>query len=376
MHLEKKILIVTSEYYPMPAAAAARVIPWVTELKPFCSEITVLTSNNASKEKTLVERSFFSVPNNKAKLFVRSIQELLLGLDLGLRILLKKEVSLCIITSPPFFMACCCAFFAKISGVEYVFDVRDRYPRVLQDLGVLKITSFLGKILQVLEAWVYRGANHVTTVTNGLLIELRSEFPSVEFHLLRNGFDEAVFSDELLDIKKADCFTVVYHGRLGRFYDIDSYLKIIELVAKLEPSIRFLMVGDFPAKILLLKSPNLEILPMMNLEDLSKKLSTCHLGICLLRELPAMKNAFPAKSYDFIGAGLPQIVGPAGELYDFIANMGGGISFKKIIPEDVVHAIIDLKNDPQQLAQMRNKVISNRNNFGRRMVTKSYFNSL
>ena len=113
-----------------------------------------------------------------------------------------------------------------------------------------------------------------------------------------------------------------------------------------------------------------------NFEDLSKKLSTCHLGICLLRELPAMKNAFPAKSYDFIGAGLPQIVGPAGELYDFIANMGGGISFKKIIPEDIAHAIIDLKNDPQQLAEMRNKVISNRNNFGRRMVTKSYFNSL
>ena len=40
------------------------------------------------------------------------------------------------------------------------------------------------------------------------------------------------------------------------------------------------------------------------------------------------------------------------------------------------NAIIDLKNDPQKLAEMRNKVISNRNNFGRRMVTKSYFNSL
>jgi glycosyltransferase involved in cell wall biosynthesis len=376
VHLEGKILIVTSEYYPMPAAAAARVMPWVSELKLFCSNITVLTSSNAYKEKGLVERSFFSVPNNKAKLFIRLVQELLLGLELGLKILIKKEVSLCIITSPPFFMACFCAFFAKISGVAYVFDVRDRYPGVLEDLGVLKLTSFLGQTLQGLEAWVYRGANHITTVTNGLLNELQSEFPDAKFRLLRNGFDEEVFSDELLDDKKADRFTVVYHGRLGRFYDIDSYLKIIELVGKLEPSIRFLMVGDFPTKILLFKSPNLKILPMMNLEDLSKKLSTCHLGICLLRELPAMKNAFPAKSYDFIGAGLPQIVGPAGELYDFIANLGGGISFDKIIVEDVAHAIIDLKNNPQKLAEMRNKVISNRNNFGRRIMTKSYFNSL
>lgn len=376
MRLNGKILIVSSEYFPIPAAGASRVIPWVNELLKLSFQPIVLSSSTVDKNDKLVEKSFFPTPSNKAALPVRLVQELLLGLDLGLRILLKKEVSLCIITSPPFFMACCCAFFAKISGVAYVFDVRDRYPRVLEDLGILELTSFLGKTLQGLEAWVYRGANHITTVTNGLLNELQREFPDVKFRLLRNGFDEEVFKDELLDSKKADCFTVVYHGRLGRFYDIDSYLKIIELVRKLEPSIRFLMVGDFPAKILLLKSPNLEILSMMNLEDLSKKLSTCHLGICLLRELPAMKNAFPAKSYDFIGAGLPQIVGPAGELYDFIANMGGGISFKKIIPEDVAHAIIDLKNDPQKLVEMRNKVISNRNNFGRRMMTKSYFNSL
>ena len=376
MRLNGKILIVSSEYFPIPAAAASRVIPWVNELLKLSFQPIVLSSNAVDKNDKLVEKSFFPIPSNKAALPVRLVQELLLGLDLGLRILLKKEVSLCIITSPPFFMACCCAFFAKISGVAYVFDVRDRYPRVLEDLGILELTSFLGKPLQGLEAWVYRGANHITTVTNGLLNELQREFPDVKFRLLRNGFDEEVFKDELLDSKKADCFTVVYHGRLGRFYDIDSYLKIIELVRKLEPSIRFLMVGDFPAKILLLKSPNLEILPIMKLEDLSKKLSTCHLGICLLRELPAMKNAFPAKSYDFIGAGLPQIVGPAGELYDFIANMGGGISFKKIIPEDVAHAIIDLKKDPEKLVEMRNKVISNRNNFGRRMVTKSYFNSL
>jgi glycosyltransferase involved in cell wall biosynthesis len=376
VHLEGKILIVTSEYYPMPAAAAARIIPWVSELKLFCSKITVLTSNNASKEKTLIERSFFSVPNNKAKLFVRLVQELLLGLDLGLRILLKKEVSLCIITSPPFFMACCCAFFAKISGVAYVFDVRDRYPGVLEDLGVLKLKSSLGKTLQGLEAWVYRGAKHVTTVTNGLLGELRSDFPNVEFHLLRNGFDEEVFKDELLDSKKADCFTVVYHGRLGRFYDIDSYLKLIELVGKLEPNIRFLMIGHFPPKVLSLKSPNLEILPMMNLEDLSKKLSTCHLGICLLRELPAMKNAFPAKSYDFIGAGLPQLVGPEGELGETISKCGAGVSFKKINPERIARAIIDIKSNPDMLLAMRNKVILDRKNYGRRKIAQSYFQSI
>ena len=375
MHLEGKVLIVTSEYYPMPAAAAARIIPWVSELKLFCSKITVLTSNN-TKENNNVERSFFSVPSNKSKLPFRLLQELLLGIDLGIRIFFKKDVRLCVITSPPFFMASCCALFAKLSGKKYIFDVRDRYPKVLEDLGVLKLKSSLGKTLQGLEASIYRGAKHVTTVTNGLLGELQSDFPNVEFHLLRNGFDEEVFKDELLDSKKADYFTVVYHGRLGRFYDIDSYLKLIELVGELEPKIRFLMIGHFPPKVLSLKSPNLEILPMMNLEDLSKKLSTCHLGICLLKELPAMKNAFPAKSYDFIGAGLPQLVGPEGELSETISKSGAGVSFKKINPERIARAIIDIKNNPDMLLAMRDQVILDRKNYGRRKIAQSYFQSI
>ena len=376
MCLNGKILIVTSEYFPIPAAAASRVIPWVNELQKLSFQPLVMSSSTVDKNDKLVEKSFFPTPCNKAILPVRLVQELLLGLDLGLRIMLKKEVSLCIITSPPFFMACCCVFFAKISGVAYVFDVRDRYPRVLEDLGVLKLTSFLGKTLQGLEAWIYRGADHVTTVTNGLLNELQSEFPNVKFCLLRNGFDEEVFKDELFDIKKADCFTVVYHGRLGRFYDIDSYLKLIELVGELDPNTRFLMIGHFPKKVFSLKIPNLEILPMMNLEDLSKKLSTCHLGICLLRELPAMKNAFPAKSYDYIGAGLPQLVGPEGELGETISKNGAGVSFKKINLERIARTIIDIKNNPDMLRAMRDQVILDRKNYGRRKIAQSYFQSI
>ena len=129
----------------MPAAGASRVIPMVSVLESFCDNISILTSNNA-KENNNVERSFFSVPSNKSKLPFRLLQELLLGIDLGIRIFFKKDVRLCVITSPPFFMASCCALFAKLSGKKYIFDVRDRYPKVLEDLGVLKLTSFLGEI--------------------------------------------------------------------------------------------------------------------------------------------------------------------------------------------------------------------------------------
>ena len=375
MHLEKTVLVITSEYYPIPAAAASRTIPLVSELRKFYSKVLVLTSKDAFEHKDHVERSFFSVPDNRCNIFHRFLQELLLGLDLGLRIWLKRNVHLCIITSPPFFMACCCAFFAKVSRKEYIFDVRDRYPRVLYDLGVLKKKSFIYKILKGLESWIYRGACIVSTVTEGLHNDLINEFPKIKFSLLKNGFDEETFSKKLTETKKLSNFTIVYHGRLGRFYDTNAYLEIIEKVQSLDSDIRFLLIGNLPTRLHSLTCHNVRILPAMSLEDLSHRISACHLGLCLLKDLPAMKNAFPVKSYEFIGAGLPQLVGPFGELSKSISKLGMGVSFEKINPSQIAHSIVELKKDPTKLIEMRKNVLTNRDLFGRKHFIESFFKS-
>jgi glycosyltransferase involved in cell wall biosynthesis len=213
-------------------------------------------------------------------------------------------------------------------------------------------------------------------VSSGLFEEIKDEFPDVDVRLVRNGFDENIFNKELLGKRKNASFTVVYHGRLGRFYDHETYLKVIDLVGELDSEIRFLMIGDLPVEILSYHKPNLQVMPMLSLKDLSVKLASCHLGICLLRDLPAMKSAFPAKVYDYIGAGLPQLVGPEGELSMSISKIGAGVSIKKINPEKIAHTIIDLKNNPNQLSAMRDQVILNRKNYGRRKIAQSYFQSI
>ena len=297
----------------MPAAAASRVKPWVDELSESGKDLQILTSNTIPKNISRTIRSFFPTPSNNDFLPVRLLKEIFLGFDLGLKIFWRRyDCELCIITSPPFFMACICAFFAKLANLPFIFDVRDRYPRVLTDLGYLKSTGLVYRILASLEGWIYRRAEVITTVTHGLVGELKSNYPRLNFHLLRNGFDESIFTGELIETQKRTAFTVVYHGRLGRFYDLDTYLEIIKMVYNADSSIRFLMVGDLPQSICSNASPNLEILPAMKLEKLARVLASCHLGICLLRDLPAMKNAFPAKAYDFIGAGIPVLAGPQG----------------------------------------------------------------
>ena len=348
--------IVSSEYFPVPAAAASRMVPWAEELRKLGFDVLIFTSK-ASKDQVdpCVISSFFAIPDNKAPLPKRFLQEVLLGLDLGIRIWLnRKRSDGCIITSPPFFMACICAFFAKQANIPYIFDVRDRYPRVLADLGFLNASSLLYSILECLEDRIYRKAHIVTTVTNGLVRELVSSYKKRKFQLVRNGFDELVFTDELLNFDKRSAFTVVYHGRLGRFYDLNTYLEIINIVYNTDSSIRFIMVGELPKEIHLNRPPNLEILPAMKLENLSKILASCHLGICLLRDLPAMRNAFPAKAYDYIGAGIPVLAGPRGEFSHVVEELNIGITLEKLSANEVADSILEIKNNERHNHEKKN----------------------
>jgi glycosyltransferase involved in cell wall biosynthesis len=372
--LTKKIFVITSEYDPMPAAAASRVSPWVGVLKDFDYETRIFTSSSVNTSCSSVSKSFWATPSNKAFLPIRLFQEVLLGLDIGVRIWFNRKSCMgCIVTSPPYFMAFISVFFVRLSQIPYLFDVRDRYPRVLIDLGVIGSSNLLYRALGWIEGWMYKGAQKITTVTEGLVTELRTDYKPKEFYLLRNGFDESIFTSELIETKKRKVFTVVYHGRLGRFYDLDTYLEIIKIVYNADISIRFLMVGDLPQSICSNVPPNLEILPAMGLESLAKVLSSCHLGICLLRDLPAMKNAFPAKAYDYIGAGIPVLAGPRGELSQIVDRFNIGSTFKKISAKEVADTILRLKNDSEAWTKMCANVKKCRVNFGRRKIARKFF---
>jgi glycosyltransferase involved in cell wall biosynthesis len=372
--LTQKIFVITSEYDPMPAAAASRISPWVGVLRDAGYETRIFTSSSVDSSCSSVTKSFWATPSNKAFLPIRLFQEILLGFDIGVMIWMNRKRCIgCIVTSPPFFMACICVFFARLSQIPYLFDVRDRYPRVLMDLGIIGSSNWFYRVLEWMEGWIYKGAKKITSVTEGLVTELRTGFAPKKFHLLRNGFDESIFTRELIETKKRKAFTVVYHGRLGRFYDLDTYLEIIKIVYKADSSIRFLMVGELPSSISSNAPPNLEILPAMKLENLSKVLSSCHLGICLLRDLPAMKNAFPAKAYDYIGAGIPVLAGPRGELSQIVDRFNIGTTFEKISAKEVADTIVGLKNDSEVWSKMCAQVKKCRVNFGRRNIAREFF---
>ena len=147
-----KIGIVSSEFHPLNAAAAARSGSWASLFAELGHEVTVFSSCEAHSEKPNLVRSWFRTPDNRASVAKRLLQEVCLGLDLAFRIMLKaKKTEVNLITSPPFFMAAFCAFACRLAGVPYVLDVRDRYPNVLFELKMLSRDGWPGLMLLGLE---------------------------------------------------------------------------------------------------------------------------------------------------------------------------------------------------------------------------------
>ena len=176
-----RIIVISSEFPPINAAASARIEPWVKELASRGHQVKVFSSKGSKPMRSTEHyASPFSVPSNKVGIFRRFLQEMRLARDLGsmLRSLTDKPHAL-VITSPPFFMATHIAKIAKEKNIPYLFDIRDRYPKVLFDLKVIPENGFIGNKLIQRENFCYQNSLLLTTVTEGIDSQLKDFQKSV-----------------------------------------------------------------------------------------------------------------------------------------------------------------------------------------------------
>lgn len=351
----------------MAAAAASRMGPLADALEERGHEVRVLSSKQASSEDPRVQVSRFETPSFRGSLPRRLVQEMRLGRDLG-RLLkqLAPKPDLTILTSPPFFMACRCARTLRRLNLPYVLDVRDRYPRVLFDLGLVRPSGITGRYLQRMERNAYDGARLVATVTRGLTEDLGEVAGKGKVAWFPNGFDGKVFAKKASFPSKDRPFTVFYHGRLGRFYDVEALRALIQETERLDSNVRFRLAGDLGAVSRNGDWGRAEFLGEKSLPRIADFLAESNLGICLLKDSEAMQKAFPAKVYEYLGAGLPVLATPVGELTEFLTERDAGIVFPKADPQAMAQAIVELKADPTAWNRMSDNAWALRSSLDRR----------
>ncbi len=354
----------------MNAAAAARLEPWADVFEQRGHDVTILTSREAAGgDSRRVWFSRFGVPSNQVGLARRFLQEIRLGRDLAKELRRRASgLDLAIITSPPFFLATFCAKVARRCALPYSFDVRDRYPGVLFELGLIRRTGFLGRWLSRMERAAYSGAKLISTVTHSLKKELQEVASAQKVFWSPNGFDGALFPKALPDAKKRDSFTVVYHGRFSRLHDVEALRRLVLACGKIDRDICFVVAGPIPEDLRQRDWGTATFLGELSRKDIPGLLAECHLGISLMKPSGATRVAMPAKVFEYWGAGIPVLAAPQGELLDFVRGREIGLAFEQIDLEAMVEAIFSLKRNPDEWNRMSSRIRSMRDELDRRVI--------
>jgi glycosyltransferase involved in cell wall biosynthesis len=281
---------------------------------------------------------------------VRILGEAITGLLISLRMLSpKSRCNFLLVSSPMFLCALAITRVARWLRVPYALDLRDPYPDVYVESGLIRSGSCLWRFLERANKRMCCNAVIVLTAMDSLKKQVERNYYLGNVHGVYNGFPAEFLSRES---SKHSRFTVVFHGNLGVFQDIETLIRIARKLSSEQIDIVVIGAGK-KAQVLSRGAPdNLRFLGNLSFDATIREVERCHVGLSLRRDDGVSRNVFPVKVWEYFGLSIPSIITPPSEAGDFIRLRGCGLVFKAGDVEGIAHAITGLRGNPQLLSEM------------------------
>ena len=262
-------------------------------------------------------------------------------------------------TSPTFFSVMAARRLAIQNEVPFVMEVRDLWPGIFIDLGVIRNKTII-KLLEDWELWMYHQADKIVTVTEGFRVDIiaRGIDPD-KIHTVFNGADLTYFqpgersSALAKELNLEDKFVVLYLGAHSISQGLDVILDAAQEISEVE-EIMFLMVGDGNRKEELMESARSENIDNMIFHPpISKDLVPLYYNladICLvpLRDVELFSTFIPSKMFEIMAMGKPILASLRGEAARILESSGGAVVTPPGDAREITQAIRDLYNDPHR----------------------------
>jgi glycosyltransferase involved in cell wall biosynthesis len=251
-----------------------------------------------------------------------------------------------VVSSPTFFSILSGWLLARMKRARFVVEVRDLWPAIFVELGVLTSRRVIG-LLERLELAAYRAANQIVVVTEGFREDLiRRGVPASKVHTIRNGADVARFEvaegaergwRARLGAGAEDCL-VLYAGTHGISQALTVVAEAAALLARrpVGSSVRFAFVGDggdkrqLESRIEELGLRNAVLLPGVPNGEMPSLLAAADICLVPLRDVPLFASFIPSKMFEYLAAGKAVIGSVRGEAAQILAEAGAAV----VPPED------------------------------------------
>jgi len=257
--------------------------------------------------------------------------------------------------------------FARwLRGKPFVFEVRDLWPELPKQMGVIKNPVIL-TAMSFLEWASYRSAHRCIGLSPGIVEGIKKRGVKADrITLVPNGCDLDIFSfnDDIVKwrpegIPETDLLAV-FTGTHGMANGLDNALNAaVELQSRGRNDIKLALVGqgklkaELESRAVELKLKNVIFHPPVNKDKLSGLMASADVGMQLLANIPAFYyGTSPNKFFDYISAGLPVLNNYPGWLADMIKENNCGFSVEPDNAKAFADALEQAASDKVKLKEM------------------------
>jgi len=333
-------------------------------------KVTMITSSNeANNIKRIIEGInvvYLKVSYSNHMSFKRRLLSFILfgikAILVGIKI---KNCDLVFATSTPLTIAIPGILLSFIKRIPMVFEVRDLWPEVPIQMGVIK-NKLLIKILRCFERFTYKYSKHIIVLSPGMekgvidagiekdKVTMIPNFCNIDF------FKPGESNKELLrELGGIDEPIISYAGAISYANNVELIIDTAEKLQKKGQKVLFVIAGDGSLKQELEnKSKKLGLKNVLFLGKINKyevlilyrkSLAT----LVLFKKLPVLTTNSPNKFFDAISTGKPVITNMNGWVGSLIEKYNIGFSIDPDDANSLMKAVISMVNmDENKVKEM------------------------
>ena len=317
--------------------------------------------DESSEGYRIVRTWLYATPNNGfVKKIVGHLSFMATSAALGVGKVGRPDVV--VVSSPTFFSIFSAWFLARVKRSALIVEVRDLWPAIFVELGVLTNPVVI-RLLERLELAAYHAADHVVVVSEGFRDDLiQRGVPTEKVSTITNGADLDRFPSAPVDAADRawlgaddDDVVVLYIGAHGISHGLDA---VAEACARLDgDKVHVAFVGEGAAKPQLVDKVRELGVDHISLHDgvpserVPALLAAADICLVPLRDVSLFSSFIPSKIFEYLAAGKAVVGSVEGEPANILREAGALV----VPPEDVdalAEAIGELVDDQNRRVSM------------------------
>jgi colanic acid biosynthesis glycosyl transferase WcaI len=208
-----------------------------------------------------------------------------------IRLLFRRKYDYVLVVSPPLPVGLLGLLYGKLKGAKFIYHVQDLQIDAAINLGLIK-SKLLIRLIYSLERFILRNADFVSSISEGMVRELKNKF-SREVILFPNWADKEIFFPISDKTTLATRFgyhegdqIVLYSGAIGEKQGLTDMLKSAKALEK-SSRIKFVICGSGPYKDALIISAkemditNVQFLPLQSTTAFNELLNLASIHLVL-----------------------------------------------------------------------------------------------